>query len=126
MNNCIFCNPNFEIAGQTQHFVLLYDQYPVTIGHILIVCIKHRKTYLELTTEERVDLIDSIDLAITITKRKYPEVCDFNVGWNNGPAAGQVVEHFHCHLIPRRLGDVNDPTGGVRGVIPERQNYKNC
>lgn len=119
---CLFCQlsvaPDVVVLGSVY---LLIDTYPVTPGHRLIVPLRHCSDYFQLTGEELQDTHRAL-------KRLRGELISegaegFNIGWNCGEAAGQTVGHAHCHLIPRRLGDMNDPTGGVRGVIPERQKY---
>ncbi|MEZ3158163.1 HIT domain-containing protein [Microbacterium sp. BWR-S6Y] len=97
------------------------DGYPVTAGHALIVPLAHRRDYFDLTLEELLDT----DRALTTLRDEFVRtgVTDFNIGWNSGAAAGQTISHAHCHLIPRRPGDMEDPTGGVRGVIPEKRLY---
>ncbi len=100
---------------------VLEDGYPVTPGHTLIIPVVHRHTYFDLTDRELRDVHRA--LAALHTEFGEQGVTDFNIGWNAGVAAGQTVAHAHCHLIPRRRGDVEDPTGGVRGVIPDKRTY---
>ena len=97
------------------------DGYPVTLGHTLIIPVVHRETYFDLTEQEEKDT----RVALHTLRAEFIStgVSDFNIGWNSGRAAGQTVGHAHCHLIPRRVGDMDDPTGGVRGVIPEKRTY---
>ena len=71
---------------------------------------------------EKIDLTQGIDLALEIIKAKY-NIDDVNIGMNQGEIAGQSVYHFHCHIIPRRVGDVINPKGGIRSVIQSNQNY---
>lgn len=119
---CRFCqlveNGAVERAGTVGLFL---DGYPVTDGHTLIIPLEHRSTFFDLTEEERKD----VNRALDMLQRRFAaeRVADFNIGWNAGELAGQTVPHAHCHLIPRRPGDMEDPTGGVRGVIPEKQKY---
>jgi diadenosine tetraphosphate (Ap4A) HIT family hydrolase len=98
------------------HVAVFCDRYPVTPGHLLFV--PHYNT-----TSVIADAMDSaVRHGQTLVKKR---VCDaFNVGINMGAAAGQTVMYPHVHLIPRRAGDCADPTGGVRGVIPGKSNYK--
>ena len=98
-----------------------YDGYPVTEGHMLIVPLMHRETFFDMTDEERADT----EYALDQLRVRFGQagVAAFNIGWNVGEAAGQTVAHAHCHLIPHRPGDMDDPTGGVRGVIPSKQKY---
>lgn len=100
---------------------VIFDGYAVAPGHVLVIPVEHRADYFELTDQERRDT----HLVFEALSRAYRDagVTDFNIGWNCGEAAGQTIMHAHGHFIPRRLGDVADPRGGVRGVIPARQFY---
>ena len=100
-----------------------YDSYPVTNLHCLIIPKRHIKDYFKLTDEEIIacnELIKKIKKDIEI---KDDTVKGFNIGTNLGKVAGQSVMHCHIHLIPRREGDVKNPQGGVRSVIPLKQHY---
>ena len=100
------------------------DSYPVSEFHSLIVPKRHVETYFELTNDE----IKSCNELILKTKKKilkqYSSVQGFNIGTNAWKSAGQSIMHCHIHLIPRREGDVENPQGGVRSVIPNKQHYK--
>ena len=101
-----------------------YDTFPVTDMHCLIIPKRHVKDYFDLTDEEIIacnKLIKNVKKEIEF---KDPNVKGFNVGTNAGKVAGQSVMHCHFHLIPRREGDVENPQGGVRSVIPSKQHYK--
>jgi diadenosine tetraphosphate (Ap4A) HIT family hydrolase len=123
-NPCLFCN--IEESGLTDENHLAYasyDSYPVTDQHCLIIPKRHVKDYFDLTEEEIVacdQLIKKIKKEIEI---KNPLVKGFNIGTNSGKVAGQSIMHCHIHLIPRREGDVENPQGGVRSVIPLKQHY---
>ncbi len=122
MNNCIFCNNNFDIIYEDEYVFAMYDKYPVSKGHILIIPKKHIKTYFDTSIEIR----KAIDKAIFHLKDLLDKLYNpdgYNIGINNGKEAGQTIFHLHVHLIPRYLGDMKDPTGGVRGVIPSKQKY---
>ena len=89
----------------------------------MIIPIQHVSDYFDLSQEEKADIEN-----LLVKQKKHimeldENVCGFNVGINIGETAGQTVFHAHVHLIPRRKGDVNEPRGGIRGVIPERQTY---
>lgn len=121
---CIFCDlkPDQVIAENELMFVIR-DRYPVTELHTLIIPKRHCETYFDLYQPElnaMNQLLQSQRDAITDQDNS---VAGFNIGANAGAASGQTVDHCHVHLIPRRSGDVNKPRGGVRGVIPERQDY---
>ncbi|WP_236038892.1 HIT family protein [Belnapia arida] len=121
---CIFCDPPATrvIAGNTLA-VAFRDAYPVTALHTLIVPRRHAATWFDLSDPERRAigiLMDEVRRAVIEADRT---VLGFNVGMNCGEVAGQTVDHAHVHLIPRRKGGVEEPRGGVRGVIPKRQQY---
>ncbi len=121
-SHCRFCELSSAGAAVVVGSVfVLPDAYPVTLGHVLIIPVRHRSDYFELTIEELADT------HLALKQLRADLLADgadgFNIGWNCGRAAGQTIGHAHCHLVPRRTGDVADPTGGVRGVIPERQRY---
>ena len=98
------------------------DGYPVSPGHSLVVPRRRIGNWWEATQEERADLVDLINEVKKLLDNRYsPD--GYNVGFNDGPAAGQTIAHLHIHIIPRYQGDVPDPRGGIRNVIPERGNY---
>ena len=107
---------------ETKYFFVIRDAYPVTEGHSLIISKREVSDYFELSTDERKDL----NTAIAATRDNLVEsfgVNDFNIGMNCGKYAGQTVFHFHCHMIPRREGDVEDPRGGVRHSVIGKGHY---
>ena len=124
-NPCLFCNSKISgIAHENDLAYASYDTYPVSEFHCLIIPKRHAIDYFELTDEELVacnDLIKIIKEEILI---KDKNVKAFNIGTNAGKIAGQSIMHCHIHLIPRREGDVENPQGGVRSVIPQKQHYK--
>ena len=102
--------------------VALPDAFPVNPGHCLILPKRHEPDYFELTVEEQADITDLLwELRELLEAEHHTRA--FNVGVNVGSVAGQTVDHAHVHLIPRFEGDVPDPRGGVRCVIPERARY---
>jgi len=108
---------------ETEHFFVMEDGYPVSPGHLLVISKEPKPDFFALSDAERLELPSTILLAKAWIDQKHtPD--GFNVGMNCGKAAGQTVMHFHCHVIPRYSGDMADPQGGVRGVIPVRQAYK--
>ncbi len=124
-NPCIFCNiRKEELQFENQLAYSSIDSYPVSRFHSLIVPKRHVETYFELTNEE----IQACNELILKTKEKIlkedSRVEGFNIGTNAGKVAGQSIMHCHVHLIPRREGDVENPQGGVRSVIPKKQHYK--
>ena len=120
-NHCPFCNP-INIVLQNNLAVAIYDRYPVTPGHLLIIPQRHVENYFATTLEERQAINDLLEDGKRLLELKYhPD--GYNVGVNCGEAAGQTVMHVHIHLIPRYIGDIDNPRGGVRGVIPEKRIY---
>lgn len=120
---CIFCNPDEEsIVLSNDHGYARYDGYPVSPGHLLIIPYRHISSLFELSDDELIGLWSLVKEGREFLDEEYhPD--GFNVGVNVGVAAGQSVFHVHIHLIPRYHGDVEDPRGGVRGVIPGRRGY---
>ena len=124
-NPCLFCSP--KISGISHENKLAYasfDTYPVSDFHCLIIPKRHVKDYFDLNDNEVIacnSLIKQIKEEIIL---KDPSVNGFNIGVNSGVVAGQSIMHCHIHLIPRREGDVENPQGGVRSVIPLKQHYK--
>ena len=124
-NPCIFCKiRKEELQFENQLAYSSIDSYPVSKFHSLILPKRHVASYFELTSEE----IQACNELILKTKEKIlkqdSSVKGFNIGTNAGKVAGQSIMHCHIHLIPRREGDVEDPQGGVRSVIPKKQHYK--
>lgn len=111
--SCFIC----EKAGRAAGALVIADAYPVTPGHTLVAPLRHAESVDELTPGEWFDLWA---VARTVAEESGGAV---NIGMNLGEAAGQTVAHLHVHIIPRRSGDVDDPRGGIRGVIPSRRIY---
>jgi len=124
IDNCPFCNlePGRLLIAESDHFFCIKDNFPVTIGHSLIVSKRHCNDFFELTKEEKVDLIGMIDVVCNLLK-KEGGVDGFNVGFNAKEASGQTVFHTHIHVIPRVNGDIENPRGGIRNIIPNKDNY---
>jgi diadenosine tetraphosphate (Ap4A) HIT family hydrolase len=120
---CPFCQPRDDLVFHRGELVLaLWDAFPASPGHALLVPKRHVASWFEATDGERNDLIATLDVARrAVVARHSPG--GFNIGVNVGAAAGQTVFHLHVHLIPRYAGDVPDPRGGIRYVIPARANY---
>lgn len=114
--------PEERIIHRGVHFFLIRDIYPVSPGHTLIVTKELKKDYFELNEAEINELPSMIRKAKELIELEYhPD--GYNIGMNCGEVAGQTVFHFHCHVIPRYKGDMEDPSGGVRGVIPAKRIY---
>ena len=122
---CPFCDESVElkIIAREGTVFAIRDKYPVTNLHTLILPLRHISDFFDLTPEEKADadrLLVSLRKAILT---EDPSVTGFNVGINCGVSAGQTIRHAHIHLIPRREGDIPNPRGGVRGVIPAKMDY---
>lgn len=127
MDNCVFCDINKaidkrRIIYEDSTWLAILDGYPVSEGHTLLIPKRHCETYFDLNKEE----LERLNTLILMIKAHLDEEYSpngYNIGCNCGEAAGQTVMHFHLHIIPRYNGDCDNPRGGVRGVIPSKQNY---
>ena len=99
-----------------------WDRYPVNEGHFLVIPYRHFSNYFDITAEEQGELWSLVSAGQAIVQEKY-QPDGYNVGVNVGKWAGQSIMHLHIHVIPRYQGDVENPKGGIRGVIPSRQKY---
>lgn len=124
MENCKFCEIYSEkkFDFENELAFAFWDANPVSKGHIIFMTKRHVENFFETTKEEKRDLFELIDKAKNIIDNKYKPT-GYNIGINCGVSAGQTVMHVHVHLIPRYDGDVENPRGGVRGVIPEKRDY---
>ena len=124
-NPCLFCNiEKSGCAYENELAYASYDSYPVTEHHCLIIPKRHIKDYFDLSNEELLACNDLVQIVKKEIIKKDPSVKGFNLGTNIGKVSGQSILHCHLHLIPRRKGDVDNPQGGVRSVIPNKQHYK--
>ena len=124
-DDCLFCGLAREgrVLFANDYAFLIEDKHPVTLGHSLAIPKRHTSDYFAMTQSER----EAVHALLQIRRQQLLDadhtIQGFNIGINAGEAAGQTIFHCHIHLIPRRPGDVADPRGGVRGVIPDRQSY---
>jgi diadenosine tetraphosphate (Ap4A) HIT family hydrolase len=120
---CPFCSLSADrIVLGGEHAVVIRDGFPVSLGHTLIIPKRHVASFFEVTEAERTDLLSLLAAArIDLERQFHP--AGYNIGINDGTAAGQTVPHLHIHLIPRYSGDLNDPRGGVRWVLPLKAAY---
>ena len=102
--------------------VAIRDEFPVSLGHMLIITKRHIASFFEATTSERLAMFDLMDKAKSTIDAEFQPAA-YNVGINDGTAAGQTVPHLHIHLIPRYTGDKADARGGVRWIFPEKAKY---
>lgn len=123
---CLFCrikSDKDKILLQNELCFAIADANPVTPGHTLVIPYRHEADYFALSVAEQQAIHEVLQVRRRQLLESDPTIVGLNVGINVGEAAGQTVFHVHVHLIPRRRGDVEEPRGGVRGVIPARQKY---
>lgn len=119
--SCPFCDHGQAVLRNEQAYAL-FDSSPVNPGHLLILPVRHVASYFDATAAEKSAMLALLEDGKRMLDEQYaPD--GYNIGINVGEVAGQTVMHLHIHLIPRYRGDVAQPRGGVRGVIPEKQSY---
>lgn len=124
MNKCPFCHfeDHKRIIAQSDRVVAVFDRYPVSPGHALIVPRRHVEDYFDLKHMEKEAIWNMVEVVKSLLDYVYkPD--GYNIGINILREAGQTVPHAHVHLMSRYAGDVDNPRGGVRGVIPNRKDY---
>jgi diadenosine tetraphosphate (Ap4A) HIT family hydrolase len=120
---CPFCAlPAGRIIHARESAVVIRDGFPVSPGHSLVIPKRHVSSFFEVTDDERNDLLSLLAEARDDLERQF-RPAGYNIGINDGAAAGQTVPHLHIHLIPRYAGDRDDPRGGVRWVLPDKAAY---
>lgn len=122
---CLFCrwkNEKEKIILENELAFARYDEFAVSKGHMLFMTKRHTKDFFSTTQEEKNAIFELMNKGKEIIDEKY-NPNGYNIVMNCGVSAGQSVMHVHVHLIPRYNGDVENPRGGVRGVIPQKQNY---
>ena len=123
---CLFCDRNnseeHTIIDENDLFYARWDNFPVSNGHAEVVPKKHIESFFELTNDELIQLFDLVKKVKVIIQNEHdPDA--FNIGINDGEEAGRTTHHLHVHIIPRYKGDVVNPRGGVRHIIPGKGNY---
>jgi diadenosine tetraphosphate (Ap4A) HIT family hydrolase len=120
---CVFCTlPAERIVGENEHVMWILDAHPVSPGHSLIIPKRHVESFFDATAAEREAMMALLDQARAYVMRDHAP-SGYNIGINEGIAAGQAVPHLHVHLIPRYPGDTQQPRGGIRWVVPEKAAY---
>lgn len=124
--NCFFCDIQKETDPQvflgSKNFIARFDSFPVSKGHCEIIPRKHIDSFFDLTDKEAAEILRLIKKVKKILDKEFtPDA--YNIGINDGEAAGRTIPHFHLHIIPRYKGDVENPRGGVRNVIPHKADY---
>jgi diadenosine tetraphosphate (Ap4A) HIT family hydrolase len=123
IGHCPFCGVETARAAWSSPLALaVWDLYPISLGHALVVPRRHVALWSELTPDEKAALTAGVDAVRALIDERYQPHA-YNVGYNDGDAAGQTIPHFHVHVIPRYQGDVPDPRGGVRWVLPDKAAY---
>lgn len=125
MEDCLFCNWREEkekIVLENELAFARFDEFPVNEGHLLFMTKRHVKDFFGTTPEEKQAIFELVDEAKKLIDSQFHPT-GYNIGMNCGLSAGQSVMHVHVHLIPRYDGDVENPRGGVRGIIPKKQSY---
>jgi len=120
---CVFCSlPRIRIVLDSPIGLVIRDAFPVSPGHTLVIPRRHVASFFELKVDEQLGLLKLLsDAKSSLDVELQPR--GYNIGINDGPAAGQTVPHLHIHLIPRFGGDLPDPRGGVRWIFPEKARY---
>ena len=118
---CVFCEEKGYL--ETELLFARFDKFPVSPGHTLIIPFRHAETWFDLRKEEQLEVIDLIDKVKAHLDAEH-EPDGYNIGMNCGEVAGQTVPHAHIHVIPRYKNDMDNPRGGIRGVIPDKQQYE--
>ena len=123
-NACVFWSiPADRVVAENSLAYAIRDKFHVTDGHLLVIPKRHAENYLSLTQDELLACDGLLRKLRDDFRDKDSSVDGFNIGMNAGEVAGQTVSHCHIHLIPRREGDVDDPRGGIRNVIPGKRKY---
>ncbi len=119
---CIFCSLDRSILAETRLSLAFLDAFPVSKGHALIIPKRHVQSVWDMTGDEYNDAFDLVRKVKDIIQNRF-DPQGFNLGVNCGEAAGQSVLHAHIHIIPRYVGDVPNPRGGIRNIMPGKGNY---
>lgn len=125
--DCLFCKiahkeREANIIAEFKHCYAMKDNFPVSPGHVLIIPYEHYDNWFTASEEVRLDIMQALESVKELLDAQHSPQ-GYNLGTNCGKVAGQSVMHLHMHLIPRYSGDMDDPKGGVRGVIPSKQKY---
>jgi diadenosine tetraphosphate (Ap4A) HIT family hydrolase len=119
---CPFCSPNRQTIAENEHAFAIADGYPVSLGHTLVIPKHHVSTVFDLSDEKYAGCFLLVRTVRMVLEELHGTIA-FNIGVNCGEYAGQTIDHAHIHLIPRYQGDVEDPRGGIRHLIPGKGYY---
>lgn len=123
LDSCIFCNLRERVAEVYNTAQRVLDNYPVSAFHTLLIPKRHVENAIELTSQEISDIFQLAKHVTADLERHDPTITGFNVGFNIGRSAGQTIDHAHLHVIPRRDGDIANPRGGIRNILPDATEY---
>ncbi len=125
-NNCLFCDrygDKLDLIQENDFCYAVWDGFPVSAGHSLIIPKKHILSFFDLEKVELESIFEMMkDVKDLISEKYHPD--SYNIGINDGEEAGRTIHHLHIHIIPRYKGDVENPRGGVRHIIPGKGDYK--
>jgi diadenosine tetraphosphate (Ap4A) HIT family hydrolase len=121
--DCPFCKIQFDIIAKNSLAIAFDDKYPIAKDHTLVVPLRHTPSFFDLDSHERNACLSLVDEMRHVVLKKDKTITGFNIGINDGVDAGQTVFHSHIHIIPRRKGDVANPRGGIRNIIPGKSGY---
>ncbi|MDA8196901.1 MAG: HIT family protein [Actinomycetota bacterium] len=119
---CPFCSYVGELVHESDFFTAIYDRFPVARGHTLVVPRIHVFEFFELEPKALAELMPFVSKVLDRLRDSF-ELAGYNIGVNGGAVAGQTVGHAHLHIIPRYIGDCEDPRGGVRHIFPDKARY---
>ena len=120
---CLFCClPESRVLFRNEAAIAVRDAFPVSLGHTLVIPLRHVESFFETSEKERNAMFELLNTAKKQIQTEFAPA-GYNIGINDGAAAGQTIRHLHMHLIPRYAGDRADPRGGIRWIIPEKADY---
>ncbi|MDQ3075921.1 MAG: HIT domain-containing protein [bacterium] len=122
-NPCLFCNiSKQDVISENDFCFAIWDGFPVSTGHALIIPKRHTLSFFDLNEDEITKMFSLVCEVKDVIQKKYnPD--GYNIGINDGVSAGRTIHHLHLHLIPRYEGDIPNPRGGVRHIIPGKGFY---
>ena len=120
--HCLFCDFQSNSIFENEFIIVIFDAYPVSPGHSLIITKRHVQSFFQISDIELLNLRLGINEAKCRLDNQF-RPNGYNIGINDGEVAGQIVKHLHIHLIPRYKGDSPDPRGGIRWVFPDKAKY---
>ena len=123
VEKCPFCNvADIQVIAASNRAIAIADSFPISQGHSLVIPKRHVSSIFEMTTHEQTEVWTFVAAVRQLLSQKFSPA-GFNIGLNDGGDAGQTIEHAHIHVIPRYPGDIEDPRGGIRWVLPARAKY---